>query len=167
MRCSEPWDHPATDQRPTECENHVFFSTSLKSIFFVFSNGTSSAKYGESSQDEFQEVRIGAFNVQRLGEKKFTDSFVVDTLLKVVSRYHILLIQEVFDEEEKHIGEFVQQLSNTSGFPYACVVSDRLGRKRYKEQYLYIYRSVGWISIFLLELPNKVLEEVVFESKIT
>jgi len=62
-------------------------------------------------------------------------------IFKILSRYDFVLIQEVQDSKLKEISGFVDKLSKYTQHSYTYVVSDNLGRKRYKEQYLYIYRS--------------------------
>uniref|UniRef100_A0A4W6CHJ9 Deoxyribonuclease I-like 1-like n=1 Tax=Lates calcarifer TaxID=8187 RepID=A0A4W6CHJ9_LATCA len=61
---------------------------------------------------------------------------------KILSRCDLCLIQEVRDSKGEAIKALVEDLnrfdkSNT----YSYVESERLGRKTYKEQYVYIYRN--------------------------
>ncbi|XP_057303070.1 deoxyribonuclease-1-like [Hydractinia symbiolongicarpus] len=92
-------------------------------------------------QQNIQTVRIAAFNVQRFGAKKFNDKYAIDILHKIISRYDLILLQEVQDGNLKKIPSFINALNKISGRSYKHVVSDYLGRKTYKEQYLYIYRE--------------------------
>ncbi|KAM4610134.1 deoxyribonuclease I-like 1-like [Polymixia lowei] len=87
-------------------------------------------------------LKICAFNVQSFGEAKANNRRVMGILLKILARYDLCLIQEVRDSKGEVIPTLVKDLnrfdrSNT----YSYVESERLGRKTYKEQYVYIYRD--------------------------
>ena len=87
-------------------------------------------------------ARIGAFNVQRFGKAKIKDEQVVETLVEIVRRYDVLLIQEVVDVS----GEAVQTLLNRTNEglededKYDIEISQRLGRGNAKEQYAFLYK---------------------------
>ncbi|XP_047140631.1 deoxyribonuclease-1 isoform X1 [Hydra vulgaris] len=85
--------------------------------------------------------RIGAFNVQKLSFKKFNDAFVVDNLLKILSRFDIILLQEVQDKDKISTKPFVEKLAKFSNKSFSYILSDYAGRTSYKENYLYIYRD--------------------------
>uniref|UniRef100_A0A8C7ZXY5 Deoxyribonuclease I-like 1-like n=1 Tax=Oryzias sinensis TaxID=183150 RepID=A0A8C7ZXY5_9TELE len=87
-------------------------------------------------------LKICAFNVQSFGESKANNQKVMSILLKILSRCDLCLIQEVRDSKGAVIQALVKELnrfdkSNT----YSYLESERLGKKSYKEQYVYIYRS--------------------------
>uniref|UniRef100_A0A4W6CCQ3 Deoxyribonuclease I-like 1-like n=1 Tax=Lates calcarifer TaxID=8187 RepID=A0A4W6CCQ3_LATCA len=87
-------------------------------------------------------LKICAFNIQSFGEAKANNKKVMGILLKILSRCDLCLIQEVRDSKGEAIKALVEDLnrfdkSNT----YSYVESERLGRKTYKEQYVYIYRN--------------------------
>uniref|UniRef100_A0A8C5HWJ9 Deoxyribonuclease n=1 Tax=Gouania willdenowi TaxID=441366 RepID=A0A8C5HWJ9_GOUWI len=87
-------------------------------------------------------LKICAFNVQSFGESKANNRRVMGILMKILSRCDLCLIQEVRDQKGEAIQSLVKDLnrfdqSNT----YSYVESERLGRKTYKEQYVYIYRN--------------------------
>ncbi|XP_034028121.1 deoxyribonuclease I-like 1-like [Thalassophryne amazonica] len=87
-------------------------------------------------------LKICAFNVQSFGEAKANNKKVMGILLKILSRCDLCLIQEVRDAKGAAIQALVKNLnrfdkSNT----YSYLESDRLGRKSYKEQYVYIFRD--------------------------
>ncbi|KAM9752429.1 deoxyribonuclease I-like 1-like [Menidia menidia] len=87
-------------------------------------------------------LKICAFNVQSFGESKANNRRVMEIILKILSRCDLCLIQEVRDSKGEVIQSLVKDLnrfdkSNT----YSYVESERLGRKSYKEQYVYIYRN--------------------------
>uniref|UniRef100_A0A3P9M698 Deoxyribonuclease n=1 Tax=Oryzias latipes TaxID=8090 RepID=A0A3P9M698_ORYLA len=87
-------------------------------------------------------LKICAFNVQSFGESKANNQKVMSILLKILSRCDLCLIQEVRDSKGAVIQALVKELnrfdkSNT----YSYLESERLGKKSYKEQYVYIYRN--------------------------
>lgn len=47
--------------------------------------------------EKAQDVRIGAFNVQRLGGKKFQNDFVVEYLVKVKAIFFIFFYFIIYD----------------------------------------------------------------------
>ncbi|XP_065672710.1 deoxyribonuclease-1-like [Hydra vulgaris] len=88
-----------------------------------------------------QTFRIGAFNVQKLAFKKFNNVFVVDYLLKILSRFDIILLHEVHDKDKISTKLFVEKLAKFSKKSFSYILSDYVGRTSYKENYLYIYRN--------------------------
>ncbi|XP_070695327.1 deoxyribonuclease-1-like isoform X2 [Pempheris klunzingeri] len=87
-------------------------------------------------------MKIASFNVQRFGLTKVSDQDVLSTLVKIVSRYDIIVILEVVDVSGASVKLFLEELNraNTSHH-YALQLSTRLGRNRYKEQFLFLYRD--------------------------
>ncbi|XP_066925693.1 uncharacterized protein [Clytia hemisphaerica] len=85
-------------------------------------------------------LSIGSFNVQRFGEKKMNNEFVVKHLYKIMERYDLVLIQEVQDQDLENVPNFVENFRKATNKDYEYKISESLGRKTYKEQYLYIYR---------------------------
>ncbi|XP_024915055.1 deoxyribonuclease I-like 1-like isoform X5 [Cynoglossus semilaevis] len=87
-------------------------------------------------------LKIAAFNIQSFGEAKANNKRVMDILLKILSRFDLSLIQEVRDAKGKATQTLVKSLNSfDKSNSYSYVVSERLGRKSYKEQYVYIYRN--------------------------
>ncbi|XP_078026077.1 deoxyribonuclease-1-like [Epinephelus lanceolatus] len=88
------------------------------------------------------DMKIAAFNVQRFGVTKVADPDVLSTLVKIVSRYDIILILEVVDVSGASVRLFLKELTrvNTTHH-YTLQLSTRLGRNRYKEQFLFLYRD--------------------------
>ncbi|KAM9342086.1 deoxyribonuclease I-like 1-like [Pholidichthys leucotaenia] len=87
-------------------------------------------------------LKICAFNVQSFGESKASNKKVVEILLKILSRCDLCLIQEVRDVKGEAIRTLVKDLNRyDKPNSYSYVESERLGRKTYKEQYVYIYRN--------------------------
>ncbi|KAM6924681.1 LOW QUALITY PROTEIN: deoxyribonuclease I-like 1-like [Xenentodon cancila] len=87
-------------------------------------------------------LKICAFNVQSFGESKANNRRVMEILLKVLSRCDGCLIQEVRDSKGEIIQALVKDLNRfDKSNSYSYVESERLGRKSYKEQYVFIYRN--------------------------
>ncbi|XP_041654462.1 deoxyribonuclease I-like 1-like [Cheilinus undulatus] len=87
-------------------------------------------------------LKICAFNVQSFGESKAHNKKVMGILLKILSRCDLCLIQEVRDSKGEAIQALVKELNRyDKSNSYSYVASERLGRKTYKEQYVYIYRK--------------------------
>ncbi|KAK2851297.1 hypothetical protein Q5P01_007573 [Channa striata] len=82
-------------------------------------------------------LKICAFNVQSFGESKPTTRG-----LWILSRCDLCLIQEVRDSKGEAVKALVQALNRFDrSNSYSHVESERLGRKTYKEQYVYVYRN--------------------------
>ncbi|KAM6143435.1 deoxyribonuclease-1-like 1 [Erethizon dorsatum] len=87
--------------------------------------------------------RICAFNAHRLTLAKVTREQVKDTLVQILARCDIMVLQEVVDASNKTISSLLQELRRTFGRSrcYSFLNSAQLGRSTYKEKYVYIYRS--------------------------
>ncbi|XP_042604933.1 deoxyribonuclease gamma-like isoform X1 [Cyprinus carpio] len=87
-------------------------------------------------------MKVASFNVQRFGNAKLSEMFVQETLFKIVSRYDIILILEVVDSSGIAVERFLKALNEFySTINYKMVISTRLGRGKYKEQYMFLYRD--------------------------
>uniref|UniRef100_UPI0037E8E74E deoxyribonuclease-1-like n=1 Tax=Semicossyphus pulcher TaxID=241346 RepID=UPI0037E8E74E len=87
-------------------------------------------------------MKIASFNVQRFGLTKVSDPDVLSALVQIVSRYDIILILEVVDVSGASVKLFLKELNKVNtGHHYALQLSTRLGRNRYKEQFLFLYRD--------------------------
>ncbi|XP_072522296.1 deoxyribonuclease 1 like 4, tandem duplicate 2 [Salminus brasiliensis] len=87
-------------------------------------------------------MKIASFNVRRLGLSKLSDKNVVKYLIKIVSRYSIIVILEVVDKKGKAMAKFLHDLNRTNKKnPYSMAVSSSLGRTTYKEQFVCLYRK--------------------------
>ncbi|XP_059902533.1 deoxyribonuclease I-like 1-like [Gadus macrocephalus] len=87
-------------------------------------------------------LKMCAFNVQSFGEAKASNKKVMGLLIKILARCDLCLIQEVRDSKGGAIPQLVKDLNRfDKSNSYAYIESKRLGRKTYKEQYVYIYRD--------------------------
>ncbi|KAL1766533.1 Deoxyribonuclease-1-like 1 [Sigmodon hispidus] len=80
--------------------------------------------------------RICAFNAQRLTSAKMAKKPVMDTLVQILARCDIMVLQEVVDSSQKTVSLLLNSSRN-----YSFLNSSLLGRSTYKEKYVYIYRS--------------------------
>uniref|UniRef100_A0A8D0L0Z0 Deoxyribonuclease n=1 Tax=Sphenodon punctatus TaxID=8508 RepID=A0A8D0L0Z0_SPHPU len=86
-------------------------------------------------------LRISAFNVQSFGDSKLSDESTANIIVKILSRYDIVLVQEVRDSDLSAVTELMERLNSASKHLYAYEISEPLGRENYKEMYLFIYRT--------------------------
>lgn len=87
-------------------------------------------------------MKIASFNVQRFGLAKVSNPDVLSSLVKIVSRYDIILILEVVDVSGASVTVFLNELNRVcTTHHYTIQLSARLGRNRYKEQFLFLYRD--------------------------
>ncbi|KAM4695837.1 deoxyribonuclease-1-like [Rhinophrynus dorsalis] len=86
--------------------------------------------------------KICAFNIKSFGEAKVSNKKVLSTLVKILSRCDISVIQEVRDSKGAAVPVLVKELNRYDGtHQYTHLESRRLGRNSYKEQFVFIYRS--------------------------
>ncbi|KAK1877837.1 Deoxyribonuclease-1 [Dissostichus eleginoides] len=81
---------------------------------------------------------IGAFNIQKFGDKKSSNKDVMDIINQVVHEYDIILIQEVLDKEGT-VTQRLMSLVNSGTTQFSYISSVPLGPTVYKERYLYLY----------------------------
>ncbi|KAJ8371501.1 hypothetical protein AAFF_G00307800 [Aldrovandia affinis] len=109
-------------------------------------------------------MKIASFNVQKFGLSKVSDPAVLSILVKIVSRYDIILILEVVDVSGNSIDSFLKELNRVNKkHHYTMKISSRLGRSRYKEQFMFLYRDalVDLVDSYQYE-DNQVGDEDVF-----
>lgn len=93
-------------------------------------------------------LKIAAFNVQVFGKTKMSKTQVVDILVKTISRYDIVLIQEIRDSSGEAIVELMDRVNAANpGSEFSMKLSPRLGRTSSKEQYAYLYRNTSGLSV--------------------
>ncbi|XP_038548829.1 deoxyribonuclease-1 isoform X1 [Micropterus salmoides] len=93
---------------------------------------------------------LGAFNIRSFGDKKSSNTTLMNIISTIVHRYDIILIQEVRDcdlSATKRLMQHINKLKQTTHsyaspqFRYSHIVSEPLGRSSYKERYLFLYRE--------------------------
>ncbi|XP_075880914.1 deoxyribonuclease 1 like 4, tandem duplicate 1 [Nelusetta ayraudi] len=87
-------------------------------------------------------MKIAAFNIQKFGRSKVASPDVLEILVKIVSRYDIIVILEVVDISGESVRIFLDALKKfDSNHHYTLKISSRLGRNAYKEQFMFLYRD--------------------------
>ncbi|XP_070758508.1 deoxyribonuclease-1-like [Enoplosus armatus] len=89
-------------------------------------------------------MRIAAFNVKKLGLSKVNNEAVQKTLIKIVSRYSVVVLLEVMGHGGRAMDKFLIELNNygrNKHHPYAVERSEFLGRSSYREQFVFFYRK--------------------------
>lgn len=87
------------------------------------------------------DISVAAFNIQVFGQSKMSKAGVPEILTKLISRYDVILIQEIRDSSESAVYELLDLVNAENGGGYDLLLSDRLGRTSSKEQYAYFYRT--------------------------
>lgn len=89
------------------------------------------------------DFRICAFNMRQFGDSKSKKSDVMRTIVMIISRCDVCLLQEVRDSKQTALPALMAQLNRyDSNNHYDVVASERLGRSdSYQEQYVFVYRT--------------------------
>ncbi|XP_037545335.1 deoxyribonuclease-1 [Nematolebias whitei] len=83
---------------------------------------------------------LGAFNIKSFGDQKSSNTTLMDIISTIVHRYDIILIQEVRDNDLSATKKLMDHINKGSS-QFSYVVSEPLGRRTYKERYLFVYRK--------------------------
>ncbi|XP_043825764.1 deoxyribonuclease gamma [Dromiciops gliroides] len=89
-------------------------------------------------------LRICSFNIRSFGEAKRENSKAMDVIVKVIKRCDIMLLMEIKDSHNIICPTLVKMLNGKSRRgtkDYNYIISSRLGRNVYKEQYAFLYRE--------------------------
>ncbi|XP_060116713.1 deoxyribonuclease-1-like 2 [Heteronotia binoei] len=100
-------------------------------------------------------LRICAFNIQTFGDNKADNEVVTKVIVKILSRYDIALVQEVRDSDLSAVTTLMEQLNRASKNSYEYIISEPLGREKYKEMYLFIYRPESVSPEAQYQYPNR------------
>ncbi|NXD62421.1 DNSL2 protein, partial [Eolophus roseicapillus] len=114
-------------------------------------------------------LRVGAFNIQAFGDTKMSNEEVAGIIISILSRYDVVLVQEVRDSDLSAVTQLVEQLNSVSMFPYDYEISGPLGRDNYKEMYLFIYRTdiVSVVDTYQYEDPQDVFSREPFILRVS
>jgi len=125
----------------------VYFSEDLK---------TKSIENKQVKKEQTIKLKVASFNIQVLGKSKLKKPEVVDKLVKILSRYDIVFVQELRDKSGLAIKKLLSKLNEFSSEKYKSVVSKRLGLTSSKEQYVFFYRdNIELISTYQHVGPKK------------
>ncbi|KAI4879619.1 hypothetical protein NFI96_025040 [Prochilodus magdalenae] len=108
-------------------------------------------------------LKICSFNIQSFGESKLTKPEVLNVILESITRCDLMLVMEIKDAKGEAFPRLMTHLNRRykgRSPEYGYVISQRLGRKSYKEQYAFIYRqrSVSVKSVY--QYPDMQTEDV-------
>ncbi|KAI3388607.1 hypothetical protein SNEBB_003028 [Seison nebaliae] len=106
-----------------------------------------------------ERVKIASFNIQVLGLKKIDDSYTLKKIVKILSRYDLVLVQELRDSTGITLTRLLTKLNEESGTNYIFISSNRLGRSVSKEQYVFIYDPTKFQIIDHYEYDDGVEEQ--------
>ncbi|XP_074867193.1 deoxyribonuclease-1-like 2 [Carettochelys insculpta] len=99
-------------------------------------------------------LRLGAFNIQSFGDSKLSSKGTAAVIVKILSRYDIVLVQEVRDADLSAVTNLLEQLNRASKHKYSYKVSKPLGRENYKEMYLFLYRTQAVSVVATYQYPD-------------
>ncbi|KAM9361365.1 deoxyribonuclease-1-like [Symphorus nematophorus] len=87
-------------------------------------------------------MKIAAFNVRNLGQSKVDNVNKRRILIKIVSRYSVVVMLEVLDQDGSAMKKFLTELNKFNrNTQYAMVCSKPLGRTSYREKFVFFYRK--------------------------
>ncbi|KAI5093366.1 deoxyribonuclease gamma [Silurus meridionalis] len=89
-------------------------------------------------------LKICSFNIRSFGENKVSKPEILKVILESITRCDLMLVMEIKDAKGKAFPRLISQLNRNYTGPkpeYGYVISHRLGRKTYKEQYAFVYRK--------------------------
>ncbi|XP_047452443.1 deoxyribonuclease-1-like 1 [Mugil cephalus] len=88
------------------------------------------------------DFRVCAFNLHHFGDSKSKKTDVMQTLVRIITRCDVCLLQEVRDSKEKAVPRLLDLIKRyDTRHEYKSVASERLGRSDYQEQYVFVYRA--------------------------
>lgn len=126
---------------------YLLFIIIIVGFAIVIYNGTnnyniiSKIQVEEKNNKENTSLLIGSFNIQIFGESKMSKPIVVGNIISILSRYDIILIQEIRDKKGEAIIKLLHYLNQSTGNSYNMVISERLGNSSSKEQYAFFYKK--------------------------
>lgn len=87
-------------------------------------------------------IKIAAFNIEIFGKTKRAKENVMNVLIKIAQEFDIMLVQEIRDVKQETAPYYLQKINEAVGYEkYAFKRSERLGRSRVKEVYVYFYNT--------------------------
>ncbi|KAM6176762.1 deoxyribonuclease gamma [Erethizon dorsatum] len=88
-------------------------------------------------------LKLCSFNVRSFGESKKQNQNAMDVIVKIIKRCDLILLMEIKDIRNRICPMLMEKLNGNSrrGTTYNYVISSRLGRNTYKEQYAFLYKE--------------------------
>ena len=78
-------------------------------------------------------IRFAAFNIQIFGDSKIENEFCLDYLVKIISKFDLIAVQEIRDSNGDAFPKFINALNQKDNI-YDFAVGDRQGRTSSKVQ---------------------------------
>lgn len=131
------------DQNFDKAGQTIQAARDIQQPFIVeFPDNHKQQKRRDDSQNQPNNLKIAAFNVQTFGKKKMETPGIPELLVKIVLRFDVILIQEIRDASGKAILKLLSLINkNSSKGIYDITISPRLGRSSSKEQYAFLFRK--------------------------
>ncbi|XP_042894274.1 deoxyribonuclease-1-like [Penaeus japonicus] len=104
--------------------------------------------------DIHEPLRVGAWNVQRLGKTKMGKPEVVAIMVEVLRRYDVVSVLEVRDVSEETPGLLLNALNDGQSDTYSLSLSGRVGRTTQKEQYAIYYKPSRVTLVSTYQYPD-------------
>nr|XP_048277009.1 deoxyribonuclease gamma [Myodes glareolus] len=88
-------------------------------------------------------LKLCSFNVRSFGERKKENQNAMDVIVKIIKRCDLILLMEIKDSSNHICPMLMEKLNGNSrrSTTYNYVISSRLGRNTYKEQYAFLYKE--------------------------
>lgn len=88
-------------------------------------------------------LKLCSFNVRSFGERKKENHNAMDVIVKIIKRCDLILLMEIKDSSNNICPVLMEKLNGNSrrSTTYNYVISSRLGRNTYKEQYAFLYKE--------------------------
>lgn len=93
------------------------------------------------AEPPIKNVKIAALNIRAFGHSKLNKTKVMNHLIKVVSSFDLILLQELRGKDNHVINTFLKKLNKKTHGYFRSVSSPPLGPNSYTEQYAYVYDS--------------------------
>lgn len=102
------------------------------------------------------ELKIASFNIQVFGNSKISKPMIKENLVKIITRYDIVFVQEIRASDDYAIKKLLNEINSKSDEKYDFIISERLGSSSSKEQYAYIYKKakIDVIDTFQYKISN-------------
>ena len=102
--------------------------------------------------DHPETIRIAAFNIRTFGQNTLSDPYITEILARIVTQFDIVAIQELRSKNQDVIPRFLKVV-NAHGARYQAIVSPRIGRNSFQEQYAYLYNKAT-VEAFRFPRPS-------------
>ncbi|MCX8202628.1 MAG: endonuclease/exonuclease/phosphatase family protein [Candidatus Micrarchaeota archaeon] len=101
-------------------------------IIYYLSNSTDT----KAPADAQASVRVAAWNLHFFGDKKANNETLLGKYAAILSKYDVIFLQEITDEDGTAFSNLCNKLTG-----YSCFTGSRAGRTNYKEEYGVIYNK--------------------------